>query len=94
MLDHATPGPLCHTAAEGWQYALVEVEAVVEGGGGGQQRANDSVVRELEGRIDELAGQLGLVAAGEFGGKVAAYLRRFNPSLLLRLVEQNKQRAT
>ena len=56
------------------------------------QRADAGVVKELEAKIDELAGQLELVAAGEFGGKVATYLKRFNPTLLARLVEHNKQR--
>ena len=56
------------------------------------QQADEGVVRELEGRIDVVAGLLGLEAAGEFGGKVATYLKRFNPSLLARLVEQGKQK--
>ena len=56
-----------------------------------RQQADDGVVREMEGRIDELAGRLNLVAAGSFGGKVATYLKRFNPALLARLVEQSKQ---
>ena len=88
VLDHATPGPLCHTAGQGWQYAVVEVEAVVNRE---RQQADDGVVKEMEGKIDEVAERLELVAAGEFGGKVSTYLKRFNPELLARLLQQSKQ---
>ena len=71
--------------------AVVEREQLMEGRAGGERGRGVVVVRELEARIDEVAGLLGLVAAGEFGGKVATYLKRFNPSLLARLMEQNKQ---
>ena len=74
-------------AGQGWQHALVEVEAVLDRA---QQRVEDGVMSELEASIDDVAAQLGLEAAGQFGGKVSTYLKRFNPTLLARLVEQSK----
>ena len=95
VLDHATPGPQCHNAGKGqdWRYALVEVEAVVDSEQMHDVDGADSGLREKwVRRIDEAADGLRLEPAGKFGGKVANYLRTFNPALLARLIEQNQPR--
>ena len=93
VLDRATAGPQCYAATQlDWQYALVEVEAVVDSEQMREEtEAGVGVKEKWEKRIDQAAAQVGLEEAGTFEGKVSTYLKKYNPTLRARLVEQSKQ---